>query len=625
MHPRTLLFRSVLTSLSLIVLSASVVAQAPMADDLKNQPYITAEMITLPEAENVEFYKLTVKGPDNYHFEVEFSGQNVPYIEAFGPSGELLADGTYAFRLEMVAKYSQDAKDALAFARATGDMSEVEEMRKAGLIPTVTEPQFGYFSIKDGFFIVPEMESRTLAAKNEGRNSNEKPGDPVGGDDVVIGDVGVIDSDSGIRDQVIADDLIVDGSACIGFDCVNGEDFGFDTIRLKENNLRIKFMDTSINNFPANDWQITANDSAAGGANKFSIDDIDGGRTPFTIEARAPSHSLYVDDGGRVGLGTNTPSVEIHATNGDTAALRLEQNGTSGFAPQTWDLAGNETSFFIRDVSNGSTLPFRIRPGSSSNTLVIDSGNVGVGTLTPDTKLDVDGGSGDTTLKVQSSAGIPQVLAKHTGTTVAARREMFVLENHGEPAFRFSNTDPAAADDWSMILLASDNFIISRNGSGVVEMQISNGGNVSIAGTLSQGSDVHTKENFEEVDPLEILDRVANLPISTWNYIREEDAVRHMGPMAQDFAAVFGLGADETRLATVDVDGVMLAAIQGLHLRMQEKEADLNEKDQTIQELKKQNADLALRLEDLATQQNGEIQQRILELETLVKKLAEKP
>ena len=83
-------------------------------------------------------------------------------------------------------------------------------------------------------------------------------------------------------DQVILDDLIVDGSACIGFDCVNGESFGFDTIRIKENNLRIRAQDTSSSaSFPSNDWQITFNDSSNGGQNKFSIDDIDGGRTPF--------------------------------------------------------------------------------------------------------------------------------------------------------------------------------------------------------------------------------------------------------------------------------------------------------------------------------------------------------
>jgi len=179
----------------------------------------------------------------------------------------------------------------------------------------------------------------------------------------------------------------------VGQDCVNGESFGFDTIRLKENNLRIRFVDTSsTSSFPSNDWQITANDSANGGANKFSIDDIDGGRTPFTIEAGAPSHSIYVDDGGRVGFGTSTPVVDLHVETGNTPTLRLEQDGSSGFSAQTWDVAGNEANFFIRDATNGSELPFRIIPGAPSNSLYIFSdGNVGLGTTSPDADLDIEG------------------------------------------------------------------------------------------------------------------------------------------------------------------------------------------------------------------------------------------
>jgi hypothetical protein len=192
-------------------------------------------------------------------------------------------------------------------------------------------------------------------------------------------------------DQVILDDLVVSGSVCAGFDCVNGESFGFDTIRLKENNLRIKFQDTSASaSFPSRDWQLTANDSSNGGANKFSIDDIDGGRTPFTLEAGAPSNSLYLDDAGRLGLGTSTPVVEMHSKNGDSPTLRLEQDGSSGFTPQTWDVAGNETNFFIRDATNGSKLPFRIQPGASNNSIFVAAdGDIGFETSTPDGLLDV--------------------------------------------------------------------------------------------------------------------------------------------------------------------------------------------------------------------------------------------
>ena len=77
-----------------------------------------------------------------------------------------------------------------------------------------------------------------------------------------------------MADQVTPDDLIVQSSLCVGFDCVENENFGFDTVRLKENNLRIMFDDTSSSaGFPANDFAIEINDSANGGLNYFQIVD----------------------------------------------------------------------------------------------------------------------------------------------------------------------------------------------------------------------------------------------------------------------------------------------------------------------------------------------------------------
>src|SRR5882672_4501275 len=112
-----------------------------------------------------------------------------------------------------------------------------------------------------------------------------------------------ITSGKAMADFVIADDLIVQGSACVGLDCVDGEAFGFDTIRLKENNTRIKFDDTSTSpGFPNNDWQLTANDSASGGLNKFSIENITGAKVPFTIIAGAPTNSMFVASTGKVGF-----------------------------------------------------------------------------------------------------------------------------------------------------------------------------------------------------------------------------------------------------------------------------------------------------------------------------------
>src|SRR4051795_7237611 len=141
----------------------------------------------------------------------------------------------------------------------------------------------------------------------------------------------LIASGKAMADFVIADDLIVQGSACVGLDCVDGESFGFDTIRLKENNTRIKFDDTSTGaGFPNNDWQLTANDSASGGANKFSIEDITAATVPFTVTGSAPTNAIFVDSTGRVGLRTSTPVLDLHIATSNTPAMRLEQNNSGG-------------------------------------------------------------------------------------------------------------------------------------------------------------------------------------------------------------------------------------------------------------------------------------------------------
>src|SRR5204862_8109035 len=85
------------------------------------------------------------------------------------------------------------------------------------------------------------------------------------------------------------------------------------------------------------------------------------------------------------------------------------------------------------------------------------------------------------------------------------------------------------------------------------------------SGTWNSVSDRNVKANFAAIDSRSILDKVVRLPLHTWNYITEDEHVRHLGPTSQDFSAAFGLGANDRTIAVVDADGVALAAIQGLH------------------------------------------------------------
>jgi len=204
-------------------------------------------------------------------------------------------------------------------------------------------------------------------------------------------------------DQVFNDDVIVTGSQCVGFDCTNGMNFGSDTLVIKENNTRILFDDTSASaSFPSYDWRLQANDSTNGGANYFSIGNATNGTVPFKIDGSAGSNSLIVDSEGDVGIGTSTPVVELQVSDGDSPTLRLEQNGSAGFTTQTWDLAGNEANFFVRDVTNSSKLPFRIMPGTGDDNLVLKGGKVGVLTDNPAETLHIKL-SGDAGVRLENT------------------------------------------------------------------------------------------------------------------------------------------------------------------------------------------------------------------------------
>jgi len=105
-------------------------------------------------------------------------------------------------------------------------------------------------------------------------------------------------------------------------------------------------------------------------------------------------------------------------------------------------------------------------------------------------------------------------------------------------------------------------------------------------GTWVNGSDRNAKSGLEPVNPTDVLEKLAGVPISAWHY-NSDPGTRHLGPMAQDFYAAFGVGADDTHIATVDADGVALAAIQGLRLELQQKDAQIRELRERLDRLEK--------------------------------------
>lgn len=105
---------------------------------------------------------------------------------------------------------------------------------------------------------------------------------------------------------------------------------------------------------------------------------------------------------------------------------------------------------------------------------------------------------------------------------------------------------------------------------------LSSGAFLTANGVLFPVCDRNKKANFVTVDGRDTLAKVAALPISIWNYKDEQTSVQHMGPMAQDFRAAFGLGLDDVHLSTLDTSGVALAAIQGLNSLVLEKQQQID-------------------------------------------------
>jgi hypothetical protein len=158
----------------------------------------------------------------------------------------------------------------------------------------------------------------------------------------------------------------------------------------------------------------------------------------------------------------------------------------------------------------------------------------------------------------------------------------------------------------------ADQFVVQAGG-GVAFFSASDG---SAGVDLPQGSGswasmsaASAKSDVEPVDPEGVLSGVEELDVSTWEY-DAEDGATHMGPMAGAFHDAFGLGADADRIATVDADGVALAAIQGLAARLARKDDRIGEQAERLDEQ-------ADRIETLAAE-NEALRDRLAALEARV-------
>jgi len=254
---------------------------------------------------------------------------------------------------------------------------------------------------------------------------------------------------------------------------------------------------------------------------------------------------------------------------------------------------------FFALTSTESLIPFAISEEAPTGSLLVgDSGGVllgsgftGIGTamVDPDVAFHVLGDDGTANLKVEEAS------------LSVAQRDLMELVNNGGVRFAMDNT--ALNERWDFSNNSIGDFNVSRAGTGGPEMRVTRtgrftsgpggfaaldsrpNGNLFIGGTLFESSDREKKENFKDVDCEAVLDQIADLSITTWNYKSDEEEIRHMGPVAQDFRSAFKLGDSDKTIATTDKAGVTLAAIKALNSKLQAKESEIETLSSRIERL----------------------------------------
>jgi hypothetical protein len=492
----------------------------PVADEVLGSSGIT----WMPKVSYAQMV-LRVARPDGSNFEKVFSSGSTPYLGLSTIAGHSLIDGLYNYELRVISA---------AGTRKVRDISTTNAMEpplenQSGLV------QSGSFTVQGGSIVTP----------------------------------GAPEEISRTADVLHYDDVIITGSLCVGWDCANGESFGYCTVKLKENNLQLCFEDTSVGSFPTNDWKIQINDTTSGGASYFTLWDTNGGRRPFTIEAGAPAHSLYVEDYGRVGLGTSIPYVELHIVDGDSPTIRLDQDGSSGWTAQRWDLCGNETNFFIRDVTNGSKLCFRIQPNTPSNTLCMRStGNVGIGTWSPAYHLEVEDTGEDVVFGIDRTDGA-------TGRIVAgsAAVQFGSLSDHKVHIVTGAEADKRITvnntNGWVGISDTTPDYPLDMG-------TIGNNARCTTGGVWQDGSSRASKENIIGLTAEEALKTIASLNPVKYNY-KVDKAEKYVGFIAEDVPELVASN-DRKALSPMDIVAVLTKVVQ--------------EQQKTISELNKRISDL---------------------------------
>lgn len=312
-----------------------------------------------------------------------------------------------------------------------------------------------------------------------------------------------------------------------------------------------------------------------------------------TVSTNALGNSVLTwNASGNVGIGTTTPRYVLDIRNDENVPLDQKRSIIALRNYSTGASSTAEVSVRNEDGSDGG-LTEATRLGVTGTGYGVITGEE---LYQPDTSYLVSGGNIGGGLAIGSSAS---GIKFFTGGIASVNRRM-TIDSAGKIGIGtttptnlldvWGNFSVAAGVNPTLYVNTASNFI----GLGTSTVSTTNtilansGARLTSGGVWTNASDKNSKENFKTINEDDILGKLMSLSITKWNYKAESSTITHIGPTAQDFFKLFGLGGSDTSISTIDPASVALASIKSLYHKIEMQFAWNLEQDKKINDLQRQ-------------------------------------